>query len=151
MDITNDQDQSKNCQIKTVKVKRDTFQKKQVFLKIQLHVQLLSKVLPSHIFFMHHSFFNPTIGKPTAPAYQNTLTFDQYLYNSMSNIHVNLVYWNSLHPKIAILPTFSGQNPHFLSEKQKTRSNNLHHRKAESFAVILSLLVGVQHIQKVVQ
>ena len=33
-------------------------------------------------------------------------------------MHVNLVCWNSLHPKIAILPTFLGQNPHFLSEKQ---------------------------------
>ena len=69
----------------------------------------------------------------------------------MSNMHVNLVYWNSLHPKMAILPTFLGQNPHFLSEKQKTRYKNLHHQKAESVAVVLSLRVGVQHLQKVVQ
>ena len=66
-------------------------------------------------------------------------------------MQVNLVYWNSLHPKIAILPTFSGQNPHFLSEKQKTRSNNLHLRKADSVAVFLSLREGVQYIQKVVE
>ena len=100
-------------------VKETISKKNMVFLKIQLHIQLLSKVLPSTIFCMHHSFFNPTTGKPTAPAYQNTLTFDQYLYNSMSNMHVNLVYWNSLHPKMAILPTFWGKNPNFLSEKQK--------------------------------
>ena len=66
-------------------------------------------------------------------------------------MHVNLVHWNSLHPKKAILPTFSGQTPHFLGENHKTRTYNLHHRKAWSVAVILSLRVGVQHIQKVVQ
>ena len=66
-------------------------------------------------------------------------------------MHVNFVYWISLHPKKAILPTFLGQTPHFLSEKQKPRTNNLHHRKAGSVAVILSIRVGVQHIQKVAQ
>ena len=66
-------------------------------------------------------------------------------------MHVNLVYWISLHQKKASLSTFLGQTPHFISEKQETRSNNLHHRKAVSVAVILSLRVGVQHIQKVVQ
>ena len=66
-------------------------------------------------------------------------------------MHVNFVYWISLHPKKAILPTFLGQTPHFISEKQKTRTNNLHHRKDVSVAAILSLRVGVQHIQKVAQ
>ena len=66
-------------------------------------------------------------------------------------MHVNLVYWISLHLKKAILPTFLGQTPHFISEKQKHGTNNLHHRKAGSVAVILSLRVGVQHIQEVVQ
>ena len=66
-------------------------------------------------------------------------------------MHLNLVYWNSLHLKKAVLPTFKGQTPHFLSENHKTRTNNLHHRKAGSVAVILSLRVGVQHIQEVVQ
>ena len=66
-------------------------------------------------------------------------------------MHVNLVYWNSLHPKKAILPTFSGQTPHFLGENRKNRTNNLHHLKAGSVAVILSLRLGVKHIQKVVQ
>ena len=37
-----------------------------------------------------------------AQAFQNTLTFDRYLFNSRSNFHVNLVHWNLLHPKNAI-------------------------------------------------
>ena len=112
---------------------------------------LLSKVPPCTIILVQDSFFNLTIWKPTAPAFQNTLTFDQYLFNSRSNFHLNLVHWNSLHPKRAILPTFSGQTPHFLGENLKTRTNNLNHRKAGSVAVILSLRVGVQHKQTVVQ
>ena len=66
-------------------------------------------------------------------------------------MNVNLVHWNSLHPKKAIIPTFSGQTPNVLGENQKTRTNNIHHRKAGFVAVILSLRVGVQHIRKVVQ
>ena len=64
-------------------------------------------------------------------------------------MHVNFVYWISLHPNKTIVPTFLGQTPHFISEKQKPRTNNLHHWKAGSVAVKLSLRVGVQHIQKV--
>ena len=86
-----------------------------------------------------------------AQAFQNTLTFDQYLFNSRRNFYVNLVHWNSLHPKNAILPTFLVQTPHFLCKNEKNITDNLHHRKAWSVAVILSLRVGVQHIQKVVQ
>ena len=56
---------------------------------------------------------------------------------------MNLVHWNSLHPKNASLPTFLGQTPHYL------RTNNLDHWEAGSVVVILSLRVGVQHIQKV--
>ena len=66
-------------------------------------------------------------------------------------MRVNLVNWNSLHSKKAILPTFSGQTPHFLGENHKTRTFNLHHWKVCSFAVILSLWVGVQHKQKEVK
>ena len=51
---------------------------------------------------------------------------------------MNLVPWNSLHQKNAILSTILGQTPHFLCEIHKTRTNNLHHRKAGSVAVILS-------------
>ena len=63
-------------------------------------------------------------------------------------MHVNLVYQSSLHPKKAILTTFSGQPPHFLGKMQKTRTNNLHHWEVVSVADFLSLLEGVQHIQK---
>ena len=84
---------------------------------------------------MQYRFFNQTIGKASAPAYQNTLTFDQYLCISKSNVLVNLVYVNSLHTKKAILFAFLGQTPHFLSEKQKTKSNNLHHQKVWSTIV----------------
>ena len=67
-------------------------------------------------------------------------------------MHVNLVYWISLHPKKAILPAFLGQTPHIISENKKRKEiKNLHHWKAGSIAVILSLKVGVQHVQKVVQ
>ena len=34
-------------------------------------------------------------------------------FNYMSKMHINLVHWNSLHPKKAIIPTFSGQNQIF--------------------------------------
>ena len=43
-------------------------------------------------------------------AFQNTLTFDQYLFNSRSNFHLNLVHLNSLHPKSAILTIFFRTN-----------------------------------------
>ena len=61
---------------------------------------------------------------------------------------VNLDYLISLHPKKAILLTFSGQTPLFLGKKQEVRTNNLHHHKAWSVAVFLSLRLRVHHIQK---
>ena len=89
-----------------------------------------------HPFFcLQHSFFNSPIGKHMAQVYQNIITFDQYLLNSRSNVHVNFVYWISLHPKKAILPIFS-KNTTFISEKQKPRTSNLHYHKAGSVAVI---------------
>ena len=89
---------------------------------------LLSKVPQCTNILMQHSNFSPTIWKPMAPVFQNTLTLDQYLFNSRSNTHVNLVHWNSLHPKKAIL--FTGQIPHFLCENHNTRTSNLHLRNA---------------------
>ena len=54
--------------------------------------------MPKKTFFWVQRYFsNPTIWKPTAPAFQNTLTFSQYIFNSRSNMHFNLVHWNSLH------------------------------------------------------
>ena len=88
---------------------------------------------------MQHRFFNLTIRNPMAPAYHNTLTFYQYLFIIRSIMRVSLVYWNSQHPK-GHFTYFSGQTPHFLSDKQKPRSNNLHHQKSWS--------VPVQLIQK---
>ena len=64
----------------------------------------------STIILVQHCF---SIGKQTTPEYQNTLTFYQYPFNSRSNVHVNWVYGISLHPKKAIIPTFSGQTPNF--------------------------------------
>ena len=54
-------------------------------------------------------------------AYQTTLTFDQYPFNFRSTVHVNWDGWISLHPKKAILPTFLGQTPNCLGEKQKKK------------------------------
>ena len=99
----------------------------------------------AQFFWYNTIFFNLTIAKPTAPVYQNTLTFYWYLFISRSNMHVNLVYWNSLHPKKANLSTFLGQTPHFLSDKQKTRSKN--HLKSGSVEVFLSLREGVEQTQ----
>ena len=130
---------------------KETLSKKLGFSVNPTALTLLSKVRPCTIILVQDRFFNLTIWKPTTQAFQNTLTFDRYLFNSMSNFHENLVHWNSLHPINAILPTFLGQTPHFLCENEKNRTDNLHHRKALSVAVILSLRVGVQHIQKVVQ
>ena len=130
---------------------KETLSQKLGFSENQTALTLLSKVPPYTIILVQDRFFNLTIWNPTAQAFQNTFTFDRYLFNSRSSFHVNLVHWNSLHPKKAILPTLLGQTPHFLCENHKTRSNNLHHWKAVSVAVILSLRVGVQHIQKVVQ
>ena len=34
-------------------------------------------------------------------------------------MRVNLLHWNSLHSKKAILPTFSGQTQHFTEEMEE--------------------------------
>ena len=129
----------------------ETLSQKLGFSENPAALTLLSKVPPCTIILVQNWFFNLTIWKPMAKAFQNTLTFDWYLFNSRSKFYVNLVNWNSLHPKNAILPTFLGQTPNFLCENHKTRTNNLHHQKAGSVAVILSLRVWVQHVPKVVQ
>ena len=43
------------------------------FPKIQLHIHFWEKCPKSTIFSVQHCFINLTIGKPMAPAYQNTL------------------------------------------------------------------------------
>ena len=125
-------------------MKTDPLQKKGFSENATAHPFLI-KVPKMHNFLGAMFLFNLTIWKPTTPAFQNTLTFASYLFNSRSNMRENLVHWNSLHSKKAILPTFLGQTPQFLCENYKNRTYNLHHQKAWSVAVILSLRVGVQH------
>ena len=83
---------------------------------------LLSKVPPCTIILVQDQFFYLTIWKPTAQTFQNTLSLDQYLFNSRSKFHINLVHWNSLHPKKAILLIFFWTNttfPLWNSQNQK--------------------------------
>ena len=122
---------------------KETLFQKLGFSENPTALTLLSKVPPCTIILVKYMFFNLTIWNPMAQIFQNTLIFEWYLFNSRSKFHVNLVHLNSLHPKNAMLSTFLGQRSHFLSENHKTRTNNLHHRKAGSVAVILSLRVGV--------
>ena len=73
---------------------------------------------------------------------------------SVQLLHGQMTWFNWL-SKSSFSSKFSrhlhSQIAHFTSEKQKPWTSNLHHRKAWSVAVILSLWVGVQHIQKVAQ
>ena len=126
-------------------VKRDTLKKS--FLKIKLHLQLLFKV-PYSTIPLCSTVFSTTLLENEQK--QHFRTFDQYLINSMNNMHVNFLHWISLHPKKAIT-TFSGHTLNFLGENHKTRTNNLHHLKYGSVAVVLSLKVWFRHVQKLVQ
>ena len=117
---------------------KNTLSKKQLFLKIQLHLHFWVKSHKAPFFTFNTIFFNKTIWQPTVPAFQNTFTFYQYRFNSRSSMHVNLDYMISLHLKNSILPTFSGQTLLFLGKKQETRTNTLHHHKAWSNAFFLA-------------
>ena len=119
------------------------------FFQKSIAITLLSKVPPCRIILVQDRLSNFNRWKPTTSAFQNTLTFDRYLFNSRSNFHVNLVHLNSMHPKKVIYLLFSVQTPHFLGENHKTRTNKLHHWKAGFLAVILSLRIGVQYMQKI--
>ena len=151
MDNTNALDYSKISHTQHCKIKTDPFQKIWFSWKSNCTYVLIKVPKKNTNLWVQRYFCNPIIWKPTVPLFQNTLTFAQYLFNSRSNMRVNIVHWNSLHSKKAILPTFSGQTPHFLGEIHKTRTYNGHHRKAWSVAVILSLRVGFQHIHKIVK
>ena len=117
---------------------KKTLSKKLDFSENPTALTLLRKVPPCTMFLVQDVFFNLTIWKPMAQAFQNTLVLYQYVFNSRSNLCTNLVHWNSLHPKKAILPTVLGQTPCFHSENHIPRTNNLHHRKAGTLAVILA-------------
>ena len=98
--------------------KKTHFPKKLSFPENQTALTLLKKVPPWTTVLVQNIFCNSTTWKPMSQAFQKTFTFSQYIFNSRSNMHVNLFHWNSLHPKKAMLPTFSGQTPHFLGGSQ---------------------------------
>ena len=52
------------------------------------------------LFWCNTVFFNQIICRTMTKSFQNTLTFDWYLFYSRSIMLVHLVYWNSLHPFI---------------------------------------------------
>ena len=114
------------------------------FLKSQVswksNTNIFEKVPKKHNFFAATLFLQ--FNHLKVNAFQNTITFLRYLINSGSNMHVNLVHWDSLYL------LFSGQTPHFLCENYKTITYNPHYRIAGSVAVILSLRVGVRHVYK---
>ena len=124
----------------------DNFQKNRFFWKSNCTYNLWTKSHPAPFCCCNTVFLTPL--SEITRCIRTHYFFYQYLLNFRSNMHVNFVYWISLLPKKAIYLLF-GLTPHFISEKQKPRTNNLHHRKAGSVAVILSLRVGVQHLQKV--
>ena len=113
------------------------------FLKIQLNSHFEGKFHQATI-FLFNTFFQPEHLKANGHSISEHLDYWSKSYQFFDlYAFVNLVYWNSLHPKNAILPTFSGQTLHFLGKMKKNWTNNLHHRKAVSVAVLLR--VGVQH------
>ena len=102
-------------------MKRDILEKKYVFLKIQLHLQILSKSSNQHTFLLvQHGLFNIPILKPMAPAYHNTITLDPYLLNSRSNVMclLSLRVEVQLVPKSGaiVLSTRWESNVHFIME-----------------------------------
>ena len=101
---------------------KETLSKKLGFSKNPTALTLLNKVPPCTIILVQDRFVNLTIWKAMAPAFQNTLTFDWYLFNSRSNLHMNLVNWNSLNPFYLF---FLGQTLHFLCEKKQQKKTEL--------------------------
>ena len=51
-------------------------------------------------------------------------------------------------PKKSHYIYFFGRTPHFISEKQNTRTYHLQHWKTVSVALVLSLRVGIKHTKK---
>ena len=64
---------------------KETLSQKLGISKNPTALTLLSKVPAYTIILVPDIFFNFTIWKPTAQAFQNTLNFDQFLFNSRSN------------------------------------------------------------------
>ena len=104
---------NKKLVTQNISQRKETLSQKLGFWKSNC-TDTFEQVPPCTIILVQNWFFNLTIWTPMAQAFQNTLTFDRCFFNSRSNFYVNLVHWNSLHPKNAILPTFFGHTPHFL-------------------------------------
>ena len=92
---------------------------KPVFLKIQLYIHFWSKCKKNKKKNGCNATFLIQPSEANTPAFQNTLTFAEYLFNSRSNMLLNLVHWNSLHTKKAILPSFQDK-PHIFLVKNTT-------------------------------
>ena len=136
MDNTNAQEYSKISHTQYCTMKAVPFPENQVFLKINLHGYFLFKFQKNTTFWVQRYFSIPTILETNGPSTSEHPNIFSIPFNSRSNIAVILVHWNSLHSKKTYL------------FRTKTRTYNLHHRKAWSAAVILSLMLGVQLKQK---
>ena len=101
---------------------KETLSQKLGFSKNPTALTLLSKVPPCTIILLQDRFFNLTIWKPKAQAFQNTLTFDQFLFNSRSNFHVNLVHWNSKQQKKGHFTYFLRTNTTFSQWKSQNQN-----------------------------
>ena len=113
---------------------KQTLSKKSGFPENPTAHTFLIKVAKKNNFWVQFYFSNPTSWKPTAPAFQNTLTFAVYLFNSRSNMRVNLFHWNSLHSKKAILFTyFFRTNTTF--PRWKSQNQNLQPTSSESLVL----------------
>ena len=74
-------------------------------------IAILSKILPRTIILVQHRFSTESTESQLRQHFRNPYFFYQYLFNSRSNMNMNLVYWNSLHQKKTKLHTFSGKTP----------------------------------------
>ena len=101
------------------KLKKNTF-RNEIFRENPTALKLLRKISPDANIIVRHGFFLPNYLKAKTTEFHNTLTFDQYLFNSWINIHLNLFYWKSLHPLYLL---FQGEC-HIFQVKQPTPSES---------------------------
>ena len=94
---------------------KTNFPKITVFLKIQMHLHFSSKVPQSKAFLFTVFWTKPSVSQRFQ--HFRTLSFYLYLFNSQSNMHVNMDYPISLHPKKGHFTYFSGKTQHFLGNK----------------------------------
>ena len=95
---SNAQNQFKSSCTKHIMVKRDNI-KRDKFPENPAALKFFSKGPPKRHHFGVTLFLRPNHLKANGHSIQNTLIFYQNLFNSRSNMHLNLVFWLSLHPK----------------------------------------------------